>query len=162
MKAVRRIAIVVALLTWLFCFSLLHDARAIFDGSESFGTVPGWLTGLLGLSLVLTIGTAITAAIRFPLWPWVAMAAGVFVFLAVIGGHLADLAALKRAGYPVSASLGSAFTAGFKAKGAQPIFYLGATGALVATGIYGWLHGPRTLFAPDPAQPSPVEGPDAA
>ena len=164
MRAVRRVAMVVAFLSWIFCWSLLRDVRAVFDGSDGFGGVPAWLTGVLGLALLLTIGTAITAAIRLPVWPYLALAAGIFLFLGVIGAHLADLQALARLnlnGPPPNPF--SAFKEGFTARGLQPVFFVGGSSALVATGIYGWLNGPRSMFAPEPAPSPPSEprGPHA-
>lgn len=164
MRVVRRASMVVAFLSWIFCWSLLRDVRTVFDGSDGFGGVPAWLTGVLGLALLLTIGTAITAAIRLPVWPYLALAAGIFLFVGVIGAHLADLQALARLHLDgPSPNLLSAFKEGFTARGLQPVFFVGGSSALAATGIYGWLNGPRTLFvAETPSTPSaPPRGPHA-
>ena len=153
MNAARRIAMVVGFATWLFSFSLLHDARARFtDG------VPGWLTGILGVALIMTIGTAVTAAIRLPVWPWCAMAGAVFVVFGVIGIHFVKLKlhsdALIRARLPGGVSLSAVFQDIFRTGGVHVFFFIVAPAILLVTGAYGWLRGPRTFFG--------MEGPNAA
>jgi len=145
MNAVRRIAMVVGFATWLFSFSLLHDARARFtDG------VPGWLMGILGVALIMTIGTAVTAAIRLPVWPWCAMAGAVFVVFGVIGIHFVKLKihsdALIRARLPGGVSLSAVFQDIFRTGGVHVFFFIVAPAILLVTGVYGWLRGPRTFF----------------
>ena len=146
MNAVRRIAMVVGFATWLFSFSLLHDARARFaDG------VPGWLTGILGVALIMTIGTAVTAAIRLPIWPWCAIAGAVFVVFGVIGIHFVKLKihsdALIRARLPGGVSLAAVFHDIFRTGGVHVFFFIVAPVILLVTGAYGWLRGPRTFFS---------------
>jgi hypothetical protein len=144
MNAVRRLAMVVGFATWLFAFSLLHDARARFDG------VPGWLTGVLGVALIMTIGTAVTAAIRLPVWPWCALASGVFVLGSVIGIHFVKLQvhsdALIRAHLPGGVSLSDVFRDIFRTGGLHVFFFTVAPAILFATGAYGWIRGPRNIF----------------
>ena len=144
MNAVRRIAMVVGFATWLFAFSLLHDARARFDG------VPGWLTGILGVALIMTIGTAVTAAIRLPVWPWCAVAGAVFVVAGVLGIHFVKLQihsnALIRARLPGGVSLAAVFRDIFRTGGVHVFFFIVAPAILLATGAYGWFRGPRTIF----------------
>jgi len=144
-NAVRRTAMVVGFATWLFSFSLLHDARARFtDG------VPGWLTGILGVALIMTIGTAVTAAIRLPVWPWCAMAGAVFVVSGVIGIHFVKLKihsdALIRARLPGGVSLSAVFHDIYRTGGVHVFFFFVAPAILLVTGVYGWLRGPRTFF----------------
>jgi len=144
-NAVRRIAMVVGFASWLFSFSLLHDARARFtDG------VPGWLTGILGVALIMTIGTAVTAAIRLPVWPWCAIAGAVFVAFGVIGIHFVKLKihsdALIRARLPGGVSLSAVFHDIFRTGGVHVFFFIVAPAILLVTGAYGWLRGPRTFF----------------
>jgi hypothetical protein len=145
MNAVRRIAMVVGFATWLFAFSLLRDARARFDG------VPGWLTGILGVALIMTIGTAVTAAIRLPVWPWCAVAGAVFVVGGVIGIHFVKLKlhsdALIRAHLAGGVSLSAVFRDIFRTGGVHVFFFTVAPALLLATGAYGWLRGPRNIFA---------------
>jgi hypothetical protein len=144
MNAVRRIAMVVGFATWLFSFSLLHDARARFDG------VPGWLTGILGVALIMTIGTAVTAAIRLPVWPWCAVAGAVFVVAGVIGIHFVKLQihsnALIRARLPGGVSVAAVFRDIFRTGGVHVFFFIVAPAILLATGAYGWFRGPRSIF----------------
>jgi hypothetical protein len=145
MNAVRRVAIVTGFATWLFSFSLLRDSRARFvDGT------PGWLTGILGVALILTIGTAVTGAIKLPVWPWCAVAGAVFVMAGVIGIHLVKLQihsdALIRAHLPGGVSLAGVFRDIFRTGGVHVFFFIAAPAILLATGAYGWLKGPRTIF----------------
>ena len=144
MNAARRIAMVAGFATWLFSFSLLHDARARFDG------VPGWLTGILGVALIMTIGTAVTAAIRLPVWPWCAVAGAVFVVAGVLGIHFVKLQihsnALIRARLPGGVSLAAVFRDIFRTGGVHVFFFIVAPAILLATGAYGWFRGPRTIF----------------
>src|SRR2546425_10694542 len=77
MRAVRRLAMVVSFFTWLFCWSLLRDARAVFNGG-ALRTIPPWLLGILGVGPLLTISTAGTAGRRPPHWPWGAAASAAF------------------------------------------------------------------------------------
>jgi hypothetical protein len=150
-KAVRRLAMVVSFLAWLFCWSLLRDARAIFNGG-ALGTIPPWLVGILGVGLMLTISTAVTAALRLPVWPWCAVASAVFVLAGVLGAHLAKLTAaghaLARVGERLvgGANLASAVRDAFHSGALHVAFFLGAPAVLLVTGIVGWLRGPRTLF----------------
>jgi hypothetical protein len=147
-NAVRRIAMVVGFATWLFSFSLLHDARARFDGGP-----PGWLTGLLGVALIMTIGTAVTAAIRLPIWPWCAVAGAVFVVAGVIGIHFVKLQihsnALIRAKLPGGVSLSAVFRDIFRTGGVHVFFFVVAPAILLVTGAYGWFRGPRNIFLTD-------------
>ena len=151
MSAVRRLAMVVSFLTWLFCWSLLRDARAVFNGG-ALGTIPPWLMGILGLGLLLTISTAVTAALRLPIWPWCAVASAVFVLAGVVGAHLAKLRAaadaLAKVGERVvgGANLVSATRDAFHSGALHVAFFIGAPAVLLVTGIVGWLRGPRTLF----------------
>ena len=135
---------VVGFATWLFAFSLLHDARARFDG------VPPWLTGVLGVALIMTIGTAVTAAIRLPVWPWCAVAGAVFVVAGVFGIHFVKLQihsnALIRARLPGGVSLSAVFRDIFRTGGVHVFFFIVAPAILLATGAYGWFRGPRTIF----------------
>ena len=145
MNAVRRIAMVAGFATWLFSFSLLHDARARFvDG------VPGWLTGILGVALIMTIGTAVTAGIRLPVWPWCAVAGAAFVVVGVVGIHFVKLQihsnALIREHLPGGVSLSAVFRDIFRTGGVHVFFFIVAPAILLVTGAYGWLRGPRTIF----------------
>jgi hypothetical protein len=157
LNAARRIAMVAGFATWLFSFSLLHDARARFDG------VPGWLAGILGVALIMTIGTAVTALIRLPVWPWCAIAGAVFVVAGVIGIHFVKLKihsdALIRAKLPGGVSLAAVFRDIFQTGGVHVFFFIAGPVILLAAGGYGWLRGPRSIFAMDDPH---MEGPHAA
>lgn len=147
MTAVRRIAIVVGFATWLFAFSLLRDARARFDG------VPAWLSGILGVALLMTIGTALTGALRLPVWPWCAVASAVFVIAGDVGLHFWKLKlhsdALIRLHLAGGVSIGAVFSDIFHTGVLHVFFFAGAPAILLFTGIYGWLRGPRTFFVLD-------------
>jgi len=145
-NTVRRIAILVGFATWLFSFSLLRDARARFDG------VPPALMGVLGVAILMTIGTAITAAIRLPVWPWCAVASAVFVMGGVLGIHFvklhrhAELLARIHQPQDGGASLPAVLRDIFHTGGAHVFFFLVAPAILLAVGAYGWLRGPRSIF----------------
>jgi hypothetical protein len=151
MRAARRLAMAVSFLTWLFCWSLLRDARAVFNGG-ALGTIPPWLTGILGLGLILTISTAVTAALRLPVWPWGAVGSAVFVLAGVIGAHLAKLRAAADALANVGgrlvggANVVSAIRDAFHSGALHVAFFIGAPAVLLVTGIVGWMGGPRTFF----------------
>lgn len=156
MSSVRRLAAGTALCTWIFCYSLLHDAQQFYSHKQVTRGLPGWLVLVLGLSLFVTIGTAVTAVIKLPLWPWLAMAAGVVVVGATLATHWAALhsaaTALIAAGAPHPADgLGAAVKESLNA-GVLPVFFsTAAPVVLFATGLMGWRWGPRHLFAPEPA-----------
>jgi len=152
MNAARRLAMIVGFFTWLFCWSLLRDARAIFNGGV-LGPIPPWLMGILGVALLLTISTAITAAIRLSIWTWCALASAVFVLAGVLGAHYAKLSAasdaLARLGHTLAGGSGLAAVVrdALRSGPLHVAFFIGAPLVLAAAGAYGWLRGPRTLFA---------------
>ena len=98
----------------------------------------------------MTIGTAVTAAIRLPVWPWCAMAGAVFVVFGVIGIHFVKLKihsdALIRARLPGGVSLSAVFHDIYRTGGVHVFFFIVAPAILLVTGVYGWLRGPRTFF----------------
>ena len=151
MNVARRLALIVSFFTWLFAWSLLRDVRARFDGGD-LGTIPPWLVGILGVALLVTIATTVSAAIRLPVWPWCAVASAVFVVAGVIGAHFAKLKAaadaLARLGerLPGGATLGAAVRDAIHTGALHTAFFLVAPAVLLASGLYGWFRGPRTLF----------------
>lgn len=155
MSGVRRLAAGTAFGTWIFCYSLLHDAQQFYSHKQVTRGLPGWLVVVLGLSLFITIGTTVTALIKLPLWPWLAMGAGVVVVGATLATHWAALhsaaTALATAGAPHPADgLGAAVRESLKA-GVLPVFFsTAAPVVLFATGVMGWRWGPRHFFAPEP------------
>jgi len=155
MSGVRRLAAGTGFFTWIFCYSLLHDAQQFYSHKQVTRGLPGWLVVVLGLSLFVTIGTTVTALIKLPLWPWLAMAAGVLVVGATLATHWAALhsaaAALRTAGAPHPADgLGAAVKESLRA-GVLPVFFsTAAPVVLFATGLMGWRWGPRHFFAPEP------------
>jgi hypothetical protein len=153
MKTVRRLTVVLAFFTWIFTFTLLHDAQDFFKVGTT-GGIPTWLVALLGLALIASVGTVATGAIRLPLWPWLAIATAVLVVLGTLGAHAAALQAryhqVVRAGLrPRPVGLGAAL--GEASSGAVHLFFfIIAPVLLIAAGIFGWYYGPRTMFAPEP------------
>ncbi|HEU5001462.1 MAG TPA: hypothetical protein VFW71_01610 [Actinomycetota bacterium] len=163
MSSVRRLAAGTAFLTWIFCYSLLHDAEQFYSHKQVTKGLPGWLVVVLGLSLFITIATAVSALIKLPLWPWLAMAGGLIVVGATLATHWAALhsaaTALRAAGSPHPAEgFGAAVRESLKA-GVLPVFFsTAAPVVLVATGLMGWRWGPRHLFAVEPGT-GPGTGP---
>ncbi len=159
MRAARRTAMIAGFVAWLFGWSLLRDVRALFNGGV-YGTPPAWLIGILGVALIVTIGTAVTAAIRLPIWPWCAAASAVFVVGGVLGAHFAKLHAAEVAHALIdnrlvrSQSLAAVVRDVFHSGGVHAFLFVVPPAILLAVGIYGWLRGPRSLFA--------IEGPSAA
>ena len=154
MNAIRWLTMFVAFITWLFCWSLLRDARAVFNGGV-LGTTPFWLTLILGIALLLTIGTTITAAIRLPVWPWAAVGSAVFVLASVLGAHFAKLHARASAlaalqAQPGSQSLAAVIRDAFRSGPVHVFFFLVAPTLLAVMGILAWRNGPRTLFGEEP------------
>lgn len=153
MRTVRRLTVVLAFFTWIFTFSLLHDAQAFFKPGTT-GGIPTWLVALLGVALIASVGTVVSGAIRLPLWPWLAIATSVFVVLGTIGVHAAALQAryhqFVRAGLnPRPVGLGDALREA--SSGAVHVFFfIIAPILLLAAGIFGWYYGPRTMFVPEP------------
>jgi hypothetical protein len=152
MRAARRIAMVAGFVAWLFCWSLLRDVRARFDGGV-YGSAPPWLIGLLGVALILTIGAAVTAAIRLPVWPWCAGAGAIFVVAGALGAHFAKLHAAEAAHALIdhrlvrSQSLGAVLHDVAHTGGLHVFLVVVPPAILLAVGIYGWLRGPRDFFA---------------
>lgn len=153
MKSVRRVTVMLAFFTWIFTFTLLHDAQDFFKVGST-GGIPTWLVALLGLALIASVGTAVTGAMRLPLWPWLAIATAVFVVASTLGAHAAALAAryhqAVRAGLkPRPVGLGDALREA-SSGAAHVFFFIIAPLLLVAAGIFGWYYGPRSMFAPEP------------
>lgn len=153
MRAVRRLTVVVAFVTWIDMFGLLHSAQNFFKDPAA-GSMPGWLVMVIGLALVSTVSTAVTGAIRLPLWPYLAMASALFVVVATVAAHQVALQVrynqitrlgLKPRAVTVLTSAREAST------GAVHFFFLVvAPLLLLAAGLFGWYYGPRTLFVPEP------------
>ena len=152
MRAARRLAIVAGFVAWLFGWSLLRDVRARFDGGV-YGSAPPWLVGVLGVALILTIGAAVTAAIRLPVWPWCAAAGAIFAVAGALGAHFAKLHAAEAAHALIdhrlvrSQSLGAVLRDVAHSGGFHVFLIVVPPAILLVVGIYGWLRGPRTFFA---------------
>lgn len=162
MTGVRRLAAGTAFFTWIFCYSLLHDAEQFYSHKQVTKGMPGWLVVVVGLSLFLTIGTTVTALIKLPLWPWLAMASAVVVVGATLATHWAALHSAATAVHSVGGhaddSLGAAVKESLRA-GVLPVFFsTAAPVVLFATGVMGWRWGPRHFFAPEPATNGGLDG----
>ncbi|MGH2719069.1 MAG: hypothetical protein ACRDJU_10860 [Actinomycetota bacterium] len=164
MKAMRRLVMVAALVTWVFTWTLLHGASSFFGGKG----LPEWLAVLFFLPLLLSIGATITGAMRLPVWPWLAIFSGIALVITMLGVQTAELKttadALRHAGeHPGSVTILLALQTQFKQGAAQVFFFIVAPVVLVGTGIVAWLNGPRRIFAPEgPLGGSLPEGPHAA
>ena len=146
MTEARRLAAGMAFVTWIFCWSVLHGARSFF--SSPAPGIPTWLVALLGAVLFTTISTGVTAVMRIPAWPWLAMASAVLLMAAMLGAHYAELRATAEAvtragGHATGATIASALRRLFKSGIVQVLFFVVSPIILMATGIMGWLWGPR-------------------
>lgn len=162
--AMRRLVMVVALITWIFAWTVLHGASSYFGNKG----LPEWLAVLFFFPLLLTIGATVTGAMRLPVWPWLAIFGGIALVVVMIGVQLAELHAtadvLRRAGEHRSVTLPLALQRQFKEGAVQVVFFVVAPVVLVGTGLVAWLSGPRRIFVPEgpvPGGPLP-EGPHAA
>lgn len=159
MRSVRRLAMAVAFLTWVYCWELLHGASRYLAG---FGGVPGWLGAAVGLAILSTAATVVIGAMRVPLWPWLAVAGALLVVVAAIGVQFAELhataVALRHLALPArSVTLGRALHNEFQLGAGDLIFFIVAPVMLVATGIMGWRFGPHQMFLPEGGTPE-VQG----
>jgi hypothetical protein len=150
MTGMRRIVVGVGLLTWLFCWSVLHGASAFFTPEG----IPEWVSVLLFLPLLLTIGAVVTGLMRLPVWPWLAVAGALTVVVAVIGVQLAELRTTAQAmanlgQHPRPVTVWLAVQTQLKQGVVQALFLVAAPIILAGTGITAWLSGPRRLFAPE-------------
>lgn len=164
MRAMRRLVMVVAFITWVFAWTSLHGASSFF-GSKG---LPEWLAVLFFFPLLATIAATVTGAMRLPVWPWMAILGAVALVLAMLGVQFAELrstadALIRGGGHPRSVTLLLALKTQFKQGAVQVVFFVVAPVVLAGTGLMAWLNGPRRIFAPEGTQaggPLP-EGPHA-
>lgn len=165
MTAMRRLVMVVAFLTWIFAWSVLHGASSFFGRAG----LPEWLAALFFFPLLLTIGATVTGAMRLPVWPWLAIFGAVTLVVAMLGVQFAELrstadALVLSGAHPRSVTILLALKTQFKQGALQIVFFIVAPIVLAGTGLTAWLNGPRRIFAPEgPLSGGPLpEGPHAA
>ncbi|MGH2732772.1 MAG: hypothetical protein ACRDJG_07525 [Actinomycetota bacterium] len=158
LDAVRKVVVPVALGAWIYSWFLLRGVRAEYVPG-SLGPIPGWLIALLGLALVVTLGACVSAAMRLPVWPWLALAGAVLLAASVLGSHYgvmsSVLKAFARSGARVSdrVTLADAARAALRTRGPLHLALVGAmlallalagaTGAVLGRGGRLWAERPR-------------------
>ncbi len=149
LDAVRKVVVLVAFVAWLYSWFLLRGVRGEY-APGSLGPIPGWLIGLVGLALLVTLGACITAAMRLPAWPWLSLAGAAVLAASILGSHYGVMSSVlevfARAGaqVPDGVTLADAARAALRTRGplhlalvAAVLAFLtlaGATGAVLGRG----------------------------
>ncbi len=96
LDAVRKVVVLVAFVAWIYSWFLLRGVRGEY-APGSLGPIPGWLIALLGVALVVTLGACVSAAMRLPIWPWLALAGAVLLAASVLGSHYGVMSSVLEA-----------------------------------------------------------------
>lgn len=83
MTVARRVALVASTLGWLYGWFLLRGVRNEYAVGD-LGPAPSGLLFLLIVITFVTIATALTAGIRVPFWPWMAIGSAILVVAGIL------------------------------------------------------------------------------
>ncbi|HVE76311.1 MAG TPA: hypothetical protein VND22_06045 [Actinomycetota bacterium] len=132
----RRIAILAALVGWVYSWYLFRGVRNEFQvGSRSLA--PSWLVLMLVASSTVLIAAAIAAGIKLKVWPLLVVAGGIAMFLSVV---LAQFAVMRA--FSPEVTLGEALSASFRTRSVVGAFFISAVPALLVVSGSAAAFGP--------------------
>jgi len=154
----RRVALAASTLGWLYGWFLLRGVRNEYAAGD-LGPAPPGLLILLILITFVTIGTALAAGIRVPLWSWMAIGAAVLIVAGILLAQyfpLHDYSA-RHGSFPVG--LGEVVTVALRNR--TPAGIVVSTGIpmlLLLSGLSGLMLR-RVPPRPRPIRPAPIQPP---
>lgn len=140
MSGARRVAIPVAFAGWIYSWVFFREVRSEYESSAA--AAPLTILLVMGAVTTILIATAITAAMRSPLWPPLAVAGAVAFAALVIGGQLSTMQAAldfaARGGNARSVTIGEAFDAALRSRSPAGVGLVTAMPTVLAlSGITG-------------------------